>query len=183
DAKGNAVATTTTLNSLYGSGVFIRGAGFFMNNEMDDFTSLPGFPNQFGLVQGESNAIAPRKRMLSAMTPTIVSDPRGNLLLVVGARGGPRIITSTAEVILNVIDHRMSLADALSAPRVHHQALPDTIRYEPNGLDSATIRRLTQMGHGLAPLSNIGIVVGIMRVPGGYEGSDDPRGTGGAVGH
>ncbi len=183
DAKGNAVATTTTLNSLYGSGVFVRGAGFFMNNEMDDFASMPGKPNQFGLVQGESNAIAPRKRMLSAMTPTIVLDPRGQLLLIVGARGGPRIITSTTEVILNTIDHRMSLADALSAPRVHHQALPDTIRYEPGGLDSPTMARLSAMGYGLAPLSNIGLVVAIKRVPGGYEGSDDPRATGGAVGY
>jgi gamma-glutamyltranspeptidase/glutathione hydrolase len=184
DAHGNAVATTTTLNSLYGSGVLIRGAGFFMNNEMDDFTSQPGKPNQFGLVQGESNAIAPGKRMLSAMSPTIVLDSRGNLLLVLGARGGPRIITSTAQVILNVIDNRMTLADALSAPRIHHQALPDTLKYDPEGLDAATISRLNEMGYATAR-QGIGEakVTAIMRVRGGYVGMDDPRSAGAAVGY
>ena len=184
DSQGNAVATTTTLNSLYGSGVMIRGAGFFMNNEMDDFTSQPGKPNQFGLVQGEKNAIAPGKRMLSAMTPTIVLDPRGNVLLVLGARGGPRIITSTAQVILNVIDNRMTLSDAMSAPRIHHQALPDTLKYEPEGLDAATMKRLNDMGHATA---RQGIaeakVTAIMRVRGGYVGMDDPRSAGAAVGY
>ncbi|MEO7501752.1 MAG: gamma-glutamyltransferase, partial [Gemmatimonadaceae bacterium] len=176
DSHGNAVATTTTLNSLYGSGVLIRGAGFFMNNEMDDFTSQPGKPNQFGLVQSEKNAIAPGKRMLSAMSPTIVLDPRGNVLLVLGARGGPRIITSTAQVILNVIDNRMTLADAMSAPRIHHQALPDILKYEPGGLDAATIKRLNDMGHATA-LQGIAEaeVTAIMRVRGGYVGMDDPR--------
>lgn len=184
DRQGNAVATTTTLNSLYGSGVLIRGAGFFMNDEMDDFMSQPGKPNQFGLVQGESNAIAPGKRMLSAMSPTIVLDPEGKVLLVLGARGGPRIITSVAQVILNVIDNRMSLADAMSAPRIHHQALPDTLRYERGGFDSATIRRLQDMGYGAAPQAlNEAKVTAIMRVRGGYVGMDDPRSTGAAVGY
>lgn len=184
DAMGNAVATTTTINSLYGSGVFIRGAGFFMNNEMDDFASQSGQANQFGLVQGEINAIAPGKRMLSAMSPTIVLAPNGGLLLVVGGRGGPRIITSTAEVILNVIDHRMNLADAMSAPRIHHQALPDSMRYERGGLDPAVLARLAQMGYGLSEQFNIGAsIVAIKRVPGGYEGMDDPRSNGAAVGY
>jgi gamma-glutamyltranspeptidase/glutathione hydrolase len=184
DGSGNAVATTTTINSLYGSGVLIRGAGFFMNNEMDDFTSRPGTPNQFGLVQGESNAIAPGKRMLSAMSPTIVLDPRGGVLLVIGARGGPRIITSTAEVILNVIDHRMTLADAMSAPRIHHQALPDTLKYEDGGLESVTLERLKAMGYRLAPQSlTEAKVTAIMRVRGGLVGMDDPRSSGAAVGY
>ncbi len=184
DGQGNAVATTTTLNSLYGSGVLVRGAGFFMNDEMDDFASQPGKPNQFGLVQGESNAIAPGKRMLSAMSPTIVLDPEGKVLLVLGARGGPRIITSVAQVILNVINNRMSLADAMSAPRIHHQALPDTLRYERGGLDSATIRRLREMGYRTAP-QGLGEakVSAIMRVRGGFVGMDDPRSSGAAVGY
>jgi len=182
DTHGNAVATTTTLNDLYGSGVYIPGAGFFLNDEMDDFTSKPGVPNMYGLIQGEANAIAPGKRMLSAMSPTIVLDPRGNVLLIVGARGGPRIISATAEVILNVIDHRMSIADAMSAPRVHHQSLPDSIRLETGGFDSATIARLQQMGHATFELFGIASAEAIMRVKGGYEGMPDPRSRGAAVG-
>jgi gamma-glutamyltranspeptidase / glutathione hydrolase len=184
DAHGNAVASTTTLNNLYGSGVWIPGAGFFMNDTMDDFTSEPGKPNQFGLIQGVRNAIAPGKRMLSAMSPTIVLDPRGNLFLVLGARGGPRIITSTAQVILNVIDNRMTLADAMSAPRIHHQALPDSLLYESGGMDEATVERLKSMGYATEGLQKIGgSVVAIKRVGGGYEGMDDPRSSGAAVGY
>ena len=184
DSQGNAVATTTTINSLYGSGVLVRGAGFFLNNEMDDFTSQPGKANQFGLVQGLNNAIAPGKRMLSAMSPTIVLDPRGNVLLVLGGRGGPRIITSTAQVILNVIDNRMSLADAMRAPRIHHQAIPDSLRYERGGLEPATLAKLAQMGHATDEREKIGAsIVAIMRVRGGYVGMDDPRSAGAAVGY
>ncbi|HWL39078.1 MAG TPA: gamma-glutamyltransferase [Gemmatimonadaceae bacterium] len=183
DPQGNAVATTTTINDLFGSGVYVSGAGFFLNNTMDDFASMPGRANLFGLVQGEVNAIAPGKRALSAMSPTIVLDPKGELLLIVGGRGGPRIITTTAQVILNVIDHRMSLADAVSAPRMHHQALPDSIRVETGGFDPATIRALQAMGHTVYDQSpTSGKVVSIMRVKGGYEGMDDIRGTGAAVG-
>src|SRR5947207_15901329 len=109
DSRGNAVAKTTTLNNGFGSAVWVRGAGFFLNDEMDDFAAKPGAPNMFGLVQGEQNAIAPGKRMLSAMTPTIVLNPRGQVLLVVGGAGGPTIITGVSQVILNVIDYRMSL--------------------------------------------------------------------------
>ncbi|MDQ6690826.1 MAG: gamma-glutamyltransferase [Gemmatimonadota bacterium] len=182
DKLGNAVATTTTLNDLYGSGVYVSGAGFFLNDEMDDFASRPGTPNMFGLIQGEANSIAPGKRMLSAMSPTIVLDPKGNLLLVTGARGGPRIISATSQVILNVIDHRMSLADAMSAPRMHHQALPDSVRLEKGGFDPAVIARLRAMGHYVYELGGIASAASIMRVKGGYEGMDDPRSRGGAVG-
>jgi gamma-glutamyltranspeptidase/glutathione hydrolase len=185
DVRGNAVSTTTTLNSLYGSSVMVDGAGFFLNNTMDDFTSQPGTPNQFGLIQAEANAIAPGKRALSAMTPTIVLDPSGKLFMVVGARGGPRIITSTAQVILNTIDHNMSLSDAMGAPRIHHQALPDVITYDLGGLDSATVGRLKAMGYETLGQPYIGgSVVAIRRVKGGWEGMDDPRGYGGgAVGY
>lgn len=183
DASGNAVATTTTINDLFGSGFYVSGAGFFLNNTMDDFAAQPGTANLFGLVQGEVNAIAPGKRALSAMSPTIVLDPAGKLLLVTGARGGPRIITTTTQVILNVIDHRMSLADAMSAPRIHHQALPDSIRVEPGGLDAAVVRRLEAMGHSIYQPPSSGRVVSIMRVKSGYEGMDDPRATGAAVGY
>jgi len=184
DQFGNAVATTTTLNDLYGSGVYVAGAGFFLNDEMDDFAAKPGTPNMFGLIQGEANAIAPGKRMLSAMSPTIVLDPKGNLLLVTGARGGPRIISATYQIILNVIDHRMSLADAMSAPRIHHQALPDSIRAEKGGFTPEVLARLRSMGHDLYELGGIASAASIMRVKGGYEGIDDPRlrGAAGAVG-
>jgi gamma-glutamyltranspeptidase/glutathione hydrolase len=183
DAQGNAVATTTTINSLYGSGVYVRGAGFFLNNEMDDFASDPGKPNQFGLVQGEVNAIEPGKRMLSAMSPTIVLDPNGELLLVVGAAGGPRIITSTTQVILNVIDNRMSLGDAMAAPRIHHQAWPDEIRYERGGLAPAVADSLAAMGHHLSATRSLANANAVMHVAGGYEGVVEPRSSGGAVGY
>ena len=184
DAAGNAVATTTTINELYGSGVYITGAGFFMNNEMDDFATRPGEPNLFGLVQGESNAIAPGKRMLSAMSPTIVLDSAGRVLLVAGGRGGPRIISSTLQVIVNVLDHGMSLADALAAPRIHHQAWPDTLRYEQNGLTPEVVDSLRAMGHAVSPGRANGLVKAIMRAPqGGWHGAFDPRSTGGAIGY
>ncbi|HEX6630143.1 MAG TPA: gamma-glutamyltransferase [Gemmatimonadaceae bacterium] len=184
DAKGNAVATTTTINSLYGSGVYIAAVGIFMNNEMDDFAAQPGTPNQFGLVQGEANAVEPGKRMLSAMSPTIVLDPAGRVLLVVGSRGGPRIITSTSQIILNVIANRMTLADAFSAPRVHHQALPDVLVHERNGLSPAAMEALRAAGLTLQVGSD-GLPNGIMRVAGGWQGVVDPRGDGGgaAVGY
>lgn len=185
DAQGNAVATTTTLNNGYGSGVYLPSIGIFMNDEMDDFAAAPGKPNMFGLVQGEQNAIVPGKRMLSAMSPTIVLDPSGQLLLVVGAAGGPRIITATSQVILNVIDHRMTLADAMRAPRLHHQALPDTILYEPNGLGATVLDSLGRMGHGVKTAFGLANVNAVMRVKGGWQGVSEPRnsGTHGASGH
>jgi gamma-glutamyltranspeptidase/glutathione hydrolase len=121
--------------------------------------------------------------MLSAMSPTIVLGPGDSLLLVLGARGGPRIITSTSQVIMNVIDHRMTLADAMSAPRLHHQALPDTIRHEQNGLTAAVIDSLAARGWGVGATGGIGLVNAIMRVPGGYHGVADPRSSGRAIGY
>lgn len=181
DDKGNAVATTTTINNGYGSAVYLTNVGFFMNDEMDDFATAPGRPNMFGLVQYEANAIAPGKRMLSAMSPTIVLDPRGEVLLVVGAAGGPRIITATSQVILNVIDHRMSLADAMRAPRIHHQALPDTLMVETGGLTAEAEAGLRAIGHGIRYLPSLANVNAVMRVKGGWEGVSEPRvgGTGG----
>ena len=183
DDKGNAVATTTTLNNLYGSGVYIASAGFFLNDEMDDFAALPGKPNMFGLVQGEANAIQPGKRMLSAMSPTIVLDRDGSLLLVVGSRGGPRIITSTSQVVLNVLDYRMTLADAMSAPRLHHQALPDSLYFERDAVTPAVADSLRAMGYGVSSGRGIGLVNAIMRVRGGYEGVSDPRSAGRPIGY
>ncbi len=184
DADGSVVATTTTINDLYGSGVFVREGGFFLNDEMDDFTARPGVPNLWGLVQGDANAIAPGKRMLSSMTPTIVLDANGAPLLIVGARGGPRIITGTAQIVMNVLAHGMTLADAMAAGRIHHQAWPDTIMYERGVLGARMIDSLTAMGHGVREASFlVGSAHAVMRVGGGWIGVVDPRTTGGAVGY
>ncbi len=184
DSHGDAVSTTTTLNSGYGSGTFVADGGFFLNDEMDDFATEPGKPNQFGLVQGEVNAIQPGKRMLSAMSPTIVMDPHGKLFLVVGAAGGPTIITGVTQVILNVIDQHMSLADAMYAPRVHHQAWPDTLEYERNGLTQSATDSLLAMGHRLRAIGALTNVNAVMRGPDGtWIGVYEPRSTGGAVGY
>ncbi len=184
DSAGNAVSVTTTLNNSYGSAVTVSGAGFLLNDEMDDFTSAPGKPNMYGLVQGESNAIVPGKRMLSAMTPSIVLDPRGDLMMVVGTPGGPTIITSVAQVISNVIDFRMSLAEAVAAPRYHHQALPDTIRFEKNGLLPATVARLQEMGHAILTRSGYsGDIDAIQKTAAGWVGVADPRRGSGAAGY
>lgn len=147
DAHGNAASVTTTLNTWYGSKVVAQGTGMLLNNEMDDFTATPGVPNFFGLVQGDANIIAPGKRMLSTMTPTIVLDGDGALRMVVGAPGGATIITTVFQVLSNVLDHSMGLAQAVVAPRVHHQHLPDHIRYEPKGLPRAAVDGLAQLGH------------------------------------
>jgi gamma-glutamyltranspeptidase/glutathione hydrolase len=183
DSAGDAVATTTTLNNLYGSGVYVRGAGFFLNDEMDDFASQPGSPNMFGLVQGERDAIAPGKRPLSSMSPTIVLDPSGQPFLVVGGRGGSRIITSTLQVIINAIDYRMSLADAMAAPRLHHQGLPDSLRVEAGGFTPAVLDSLRAMGYAVGMGGASGTCTAIMRTPGGWVGVVDPRSYGGAVGY
>ncbi|MDT7855017.1 gamma-glutamyltransferase, partial [Rubrivirga sp. S365] len=146
DDDGLAVSTTTTLNGAYGSREVVGGAGFFLNNEMDDFTSAPGVPNMFGLVQGEANAVGPGKRMLSSMTPTIVEDPEGRLMLVVGSPGGPRIITAVFETVLNVVDHGMDVQEAVAAPRVHHQWLPDVLSAERAALAADVVVGLRQRG-------------------------------------
>ena len=183
DAEGNAVSCTTTLNNSYGSAVTVTGAGFLLNDEMDDFATSPGEPNMYGLVQGEANAIAPGKRMLSAMTPSIVLSPQKQLYLVVGTPGGPRIITMVYHVISNVIDHRMSLADAIMAPRMHHQGLPDTLMVETNGFPPQTLDSLRGRGHAVLEDGKWGDVEGIIRTTQGWEGVSDPRRGGGGAGY
>ena len=184
DADGNAVGITTTLNSSYGNSVVVSGAGFLLNNEMDDFTGAPGQPNQFGLIQGEANSIAPHKRMLSAMAPTIVLDPEGDLFMVLGAPGGPRIITAVTQVLSNTIDFGMSLIEAIGAPRIHHQSLPDQIYYEPGALTNVTIDELEKMGHTVVErTSGIGIISAIMAEGDGWIGVADPRGAGRPAGY
>ena len=181
DAAGNAVSTTTTLNDLYGSGVYLATVGIFMNDEMDDFAANPGQPNMFGLVQGEQNAIQPGKRMLSSMLPTIVLDRVGRPLLVVGARGGPRIISAVTQVIVNVIDHHMAISDAISGPRLHHQALPDTLRYEKD-FPRGTLDSLRMIGYALKE-GGVASANAILRVAGGWNGYADPRSGGKAAGY
>jgi gamma-glutamyltranspeptidase/glutathione hydrolase len=183
DADGNAVSVTTTLNNSYGSHVTVAGAGFLLNDEMDDFATAPGKPNAFGLVQGEANAIVSHKRMLSSMTPSIVLDPEGELFLVVGTPGGGRIITMVYQVISNVIDHSMSLTDAVAAPRMHHQALPDSLRFEEGGFLEGTLRALEQMGHTLDSRNTSGDIEAIIRLPDGWRGVSDPRSGGGGAGY
>jgi len=176
DGEGNAVAVTTTINSLYGNLVTVQGAGFLLNNEMDDFTVRPGSPNQFGLVQGEANAIEPGKRMLSAMTPTLVYRPDGELLLVTGSPGGPTIISTVVQMISNVIDWEMDLVAASSAPRVHHQHLPDELRFERGGLTDSALSALRARGHTLSPRGFQGDAQSILRLPDGWlVGAGDGR--------
>jgi gamma-glutamyltranspeptidase/glutathione hydrolase len=146
DKHGNAVACTTTINSTFGASVVVDGAGFLLNNEMDDFSAKPCVANQFGLVGGVANAIAPGKRMLSSMTPTIVLED-GELRWVLGAPGGSRIITGVLQVLLNVADHGMSLESAVRAPRIHHQWLPDSIRWEEFALPAEVRAELAAKGH------------------------------------
>jgi gamma-glutamyltranspeptidase/glutathione hydrolase len=146
DDEGNAVAVTYTLNGSFGAGVVAPGTGILLNNEMDDFTAKPGVPNLYGLVQGEANAIEPKKTPLSSMSPTIVSKD-GKPFMVIGSPGGARIITITLEAIVNVIDHGMNIQEAIDAPRIHHQWLPDKVYMEPYALSPDTRRLLTGMGH------------------------------------
>jgi gamma-glutamyltranspeptidase/glutathione hydrolase len=183
DAEGNAVSTTTTLNNSYGSAVTVSGAGFLLNDEMDDFATAPGKPNMYGLVQGETNAIKPGKRMLSAMTPSLVLGPDGQLKLVVGTPGGPTIITQVYHVISNVIDHGMSLPDAVAAPRMHHQGLPDEVRLERDGFYPGTVAGLQSMGHTVVYRGRWGDVEAIIRTATGWEGVSDPRLGGGGAGY
>jgi gamma-glutamyltranspeptidase/glutathione hydrolase len=149
DGSGNAVSNTYTINGWYGSGATVEGAGFLLNNEMDDFSSRPGAANQYGLVQGSANEIAPGKRPLSSMTPTIVLRD-GRLCFALGSPGGPAIISVVLQTILNVIDHRMGLEEAVAAPRIHHQWLPDVVDHEPGGLTEATLNALRLRGHRIA---------------------------------
>jgi gamma-glutamyltranspeptidase / glutathione hydrolase len=184
DAQGGAVSVTTTINGTFGSAVVVAGAGFLLNDEMDDFASEPGKANMYGLVQGEANAIAPGKRMLSSMTPTIVLGSDGKVLLVTGASGGPTIISSAFEVVSNVLDFDMDIGAAVRAPRVHHQHLPDTLYYERDGVTKQTLDALGVMGYATQALSrgDIGIGASILRRANDVQGTPDPRVAGAAEG-
>lgn len=184
DAEGNAVSTTTTLNGAYGSKLYCDELGFFLNNQMDDFSSKPGVPNYYGLVGAEANSIAPQKRMLSSMTPTIV-EKNGKLFMLLGSPGGSMIITSVLQTILNVTEFDMNIQEAVNAPRFHHQWLPDEIQFEPGKFDKLTLENLAKKGYKInektAPV--IGKVDAILVLPDGkLEGGADFRGDDKAVG-
>lgn len=173
DDSGLAVSNTYTLNFSYGSGIAVPEAGFLLNNEMDDFSAKAGVPNAFGLIGGEANAVAPGKRMLSSMTPTIVKRD-GKNFLITGSPGGSRIITTTLEVISNVIDHGMNAQSAVSAPRFHDQWLPDEVRVE-DGFSPDTLRLLEGMGHHVVQKSAMGASQSILINKDGFQGGADPR--------
>ncbi len=183
DQWGNAVSCTTTLNGSFGSRIVVEGAGFLLNNEMDDFSIKPGYPNMYGLVGGEANAIQANKRMLSSMTPTIV-EKDGKLFMVVGSPGGSTIITSVFQNIVNVIDKGMGMQQSVDAPRFHHQWLPDQIFYEETRFSAELLGELEKKGHKLKERSSIGRVDAILVLPDGrLEGGADPRGDDRTVGY
>ena len=182
DKDGLMVSLTTTLNSGYGSRLVIPGTGILMNNEMDDFSIKPNTPNQFGLLGMEANKISPRKRMLSSMTPTLVTH-QGEPFLITGSPGGSTIITTVLQVIVNLVDHGMSIADAVALPRFHHQWLPDVIYYGRYGLSPDTITKLRSKGHELEQRSVLGDANSIHIVDGVRYGFKDPRHEGQAVGY
>ncbi|HSH39877.1 MAG TPA: gamma-glutamyltransferase [Chthoniobacterales bacterium] len=186
DKEGNAVSNTYTLNGAYGSGVVAKGTGVLLNNEMDDFTSKIGAPNMFGAIQSERNAIQPGKRPLSSMTPTFVLRPDGSLFFAIGTPGGTTIINTVLQVIVNVIDHGMNLQEAIDAPRVHHQWLPDEVMSEPFGLSEDTRRALEARGHKISTvvreMSDAQSVM-IEEKTGVRLGASDSRRTGAAIGY
>jgi gamma-glutamyltranspeptidase/glutathione hydrolase len=177
DGTGNAVSNTYTLNGGYGSGVVVKGAGFFLNNEMDDFAAKPGVPNMYGLIQGEANSVAAHKRPLSAMTPSFVLKD-GKLFLATGSPGGPTIINTVLQVIVNVIDHKMNVQQAVNAPRIHHQWMPDEIRFEPFGMPDDARKVLETAGYHFANrASYMGDAESVLVAPGDgmLWGASDPR--------
>lgn len=184
DKDGNAVALTTTLNRSYGNRIVVPGAGFLLNNEMDDFSSKPNTPNSYGLIGRDANEIQPGKRMLSSMSPTIVTRD-GKILLVTGSPGGALIINTVLQVVLNVLDHGMSADEAVSKPRIHHQWLPDMVRYETGAIDATALEQLRAMGH--KGLTGSGFGMGdantILLQNGMLEGVSDPRNVGGVAGY
>jgi len=183
DGKGNLVSVTTTLNDVFGNKVVVDGAGFFLNNEMDDFVSKPGVPNIYGLIGNDANSIQPEKRMLSSMTPTIIfkdSKP----YLIVGSPGGGRIITTVLQTILNIVDHKMSLSEAIDSPRFHHQWYPDEIQVEQKMLEDNKRNNLLRMGYSIKDISDFGRVDAIMfNEDGSMIGHSDKRGSGKAIGY
>jgi gamma-glutamyltranspeptidase/glutathione hydrolase len=182
DKDGNAVSVTTTLNDSFGSKIFVSGAGFLLNNEMDDFSVKPGVPNMYGLVGGKANSIQPGKRMLSCMTPTIV-EKNGKLFMVVGTPGGSTIITSVFQTILDVIEFDKDMQQAVSAKRFHHQWLPDVVSTEPGALDNDTEAKLKKKGYKISNKGAIGRVDAILKTRTGYQGGADPRGDDTAMGY
>ncbi len=181
DANGDAVALTTTINWWYGSGVTVKGGGFVLNNEMDDFAAVPGTANAYGLVQGEANAIAPGKRMLSSMSPTIVSGPDGQVRAILGGAGGPTIITAVWQQLSNVVDFGLDIGAAVNAPRFHMQHLPDEVIYEKLGLKDATAERLRTMGYTLKERGHLADAPAIGRAGEEWLGAPEPRRIGGAA--
>jgi gamma-glutamyltranspeptidase/glutathione hydrolase len=181
DATGGAVALTTTLNWFFGNDITVAGTGMVLNNEMDDFASIPGTANGYGLVQGEPNGIAPKKRMLSSMSPVIVVGADGKPTLVAGAAGGPRIISSVFEILSNTIDHGFDPVAAVNAPRFHMQHLPDLVLYEKDGLDAALGKELRMMGYTLKETKHLATANAIGRVPGGWIPAAEPRRKGSAA--
>ncbi|MEE9117779.1 MAG: gamma-glutamyltransferase [Calditrichia bacterium] len=182
DKDGSAVSVSTTLNTGFGSGILVEGAGFFLNNEMDDFSVKPGTPNIFGLIGNKANAISPNKRPLSSMTPTIVlKDNRP--FFIIGSPGGSRIITTVLQVILNIIEHDMTITDAVSAPRTHSQWLPDVIMTEPEALSDSVQKELESRGHKIIARKYIGSANGILIKADGYYGGPDPRWENSAIGY
>jgi gamma-glutamyltranspeptidase/glutathione hydrolase len=179
DGEGNAVALTTTLNAWYGSGVTVPGMGFVLNDEMDDFASVPGTANMFGLKQGEPNAIAPGKRMLSSMSPTLVLDSRGAVDFALGGAGGSRIITAVWQELSNVVDFGMGAADAVRAPRFHQQDSPDLLMLEPHGLPDDVVAALHAMGHETKETEHLADAPAIGRAGAFWEAGEEPRREGG----
>jgi gamma-glutamyltranspeptidase/glutathione hydrolase len=177
DCEGNSVSVTTTLNGAYGSKVFVDKGGFFLNNEMDDFSVKPGTPNMFGLIGAEANSIAAKKRMLSSMTPTII-ETNGQLKMVLGSPGGSTIITTVLQNILNVLDYNMTMEESVSKPRFHHQWLPDNIKFETS-FDTTVFSSLKKLGYKVdnSDFLVIGKTDAILVLPDGrLEGGADPRG-------
>ena len=173
DRFGNAIAITYTLNFSFGSRQMAGGTGILLNNEMDDFSAKPGVPNGFGLLGGEANAVQPGKRPLSSMTPTMIFQ-NDRPYLVTGSPGGSKIITTVLQTILNVIEHDLNIAEASTAPRIHHQWIPDELRVE-RGISVDTIRLLNAYGHRTRATTSMGSTQSVMKVGNRFEGFSDPR--------